>query len=92
MANLPECENMGWWPDWDKSIIDSLRCPNPMPKFSSDHSPESSGAAKPISPVVTPHFKKPLFLTSSSVPAFAEKAKTETAKIDYSFFILFPLF
>ena len=55
------------------------------------HSPLSSGAAKPAKPVVTPHFRKPLFLTSSRVPAFAEKANTETARIDNSFFILFPL-
>jgi hypothetical protein len=48
--------------------------------------PASSGAAKPIRPVVTPHFRNPLFLTSSRVPAFAEKAKTETAKIDNNFY------
>jgi hypothetical protein len=38
--------------------------------------PLSSGAAKPAKPVVTPHFRNPLFLTSSRVPAFAERAKT----------------
>ena len=40
--------------------------------------PASSGAAKPIRPVVTPHLRKPLFFTSSKVPAFAENAKAKT--------------
>jgi hypothetical protein len=47
--------------------------------------PLSSGAAKPAKPVVTPHFRNPLFLTSSRVPAFADRAKTETATIDNNF-------
>ena len=62
-----------------------------------DHFPESSGAAKPSKPVVTPHFTYPLDCTSSKVPAIAgaEKNVTKARRADilnifikYSFSII----